>query len=120
MFQSTRFIVKRISVCFRACQIQWPHPQEMSSQERFARGFLTLKSSLGAATAWDFWQRLSDAKSEATLAKGDAKKIEKVLKSAFSDAWTAAAPNAKTKKAKLAAKKTPAQVGRMHGLVAAG
>lgn len=83
----------------------------MSSQERFARGFLTLKSSLGAPAAWDFWQRLSDTKSAAVLAKNDPKKVEKVLKTAFSDAWTAAAPNAKTKKAKLASKKTPAQVG---------
>lgn len=84
--------------------------QEMTSQERFARAFLTLKSALGVPAAWDFWKRLSDPKPAGTLAKGDAKATEKLLKSTFADAWTAAAPNAKTKKAKLAAKKTPAQV----------
>jgi hypothetical protein len=86
----------------------------MSSQERFARAFLTIKSALGAASAWDFWQRLATPKAAATLAKGDATATEKLLKSTFSDAWTAAAPNAKTKKQKLAAKKTPAQVGHCH------
>lgn len=88
-----------------------PLSQEMSPQERFARAFFTLKSSLGAGAAWDFWKRLSESKPAAVIAKGDAKKVEATLKSAFSEAWTAAGPNAKTKKAKLAAKKTPAQVG---------
>jgi hypothetical protein len=85
--------------------------QEMSSQERFARAFFTLKSALGADSAWDFWKRLSTSKAATTLSKADPKATETLLKSTFSEAWTAAAPNAKTKKAKLAAKKTPAQVG---------
>lgn len=84
----------------------------MTSQEKFARAFLTLKSSLGAASAWDFWQRLADTSAQTTLLKGEAKATEKLLKTTFADAWTAAAPKAKTKKAKLAAKKTPAQVGQ--------
>lgn len=88
-----------------------PDLQEMSSQERFARAFLTFKSALGATAAWDFWQRLATTKAAATLAKGDVKATEKLLKSTFSEAWTAAAPGAKTKKQKLAAKKTPAKVG---------
>jgi len=83
----------------------------MTSQERFARAFLTMKNALGAASAWDFWQRLADTKALATLAKGDLKATEKLLKTKFTEAWTAAAPNAKTKKAKIAAKKTPATVG---------
>lgn len=82
----------------------------MSSQERFARAFFTLKSALGADSAWDFWKRLSTSKAAATLAKKDPKGTETLLKTAFSEAWITAAPNAKTKKAKLAAKKTPAQV----------
>ena len=93
------------------CALGVPVLQEMTPQERFARAFLTLKSSLGAASAWDFWQRLADTAAQTTLAKGNAKAIEKLLKTSFTDAWAAAAPNAKTKKAKLAAKKTPAKVG---------
>lgn len=86
----------------------------MSAQERFARGFLTLKSSLGAGAAWDFWQRLEEPKAAATLAKANDKAVQKLLKTSFSDAWTAAAATASTKRAKQAAKKTPAQVRQYY------
>lgn len=55
----------------------------MSSQERFARAFLALKSAFNTKAGWDFWQRLGDASSLATLAKGEAKSTEKLLQTTF-------------------------------------
>jgi hypothetical protein len=82
----------------------------MSSQERFARAFLTLKAAFGPKPAWDMWRRLAPPSATATLAKGDSAAVEKLLQQKFDEAWAAAAAAAKTKRAQQAAKKKPAQV----------
>jgi hypothetical protein len=77
----------------------------MSSAEQFTRAMLTIRSAFGTPAAWDFWSRMGIKWMEDALASGDAKKIETEMQSQFAAAWNDAAGNARTAKAKVAAKK---------------
>ena len=81
----------------------------MGAQERFARAFLTLRSTFGGAAALGFWARAADAamppKKGAATAAAAPPLTEKAMRAAFVAAWGDAAKSAETKKGKVAAKK---------------
>lgn len=77
----------------------------MSNSEKFTRAMLTIRSAFGTPAAWEFWAGMGREQMEKALASGDAKKVETTLQSMFVGQWSAAAGQARTNKAKVAAKK---------------
>jgi hypothetical protein len=81
---------------------------------------LTIRSAFGTPAAWEFWSRMGFEAMEKALATGNAKKIEAALQSQFVGAWSAAASQARTSKAKVAAKKDGSKVCGMTVMGRAG
>uniref|UniRef100_A0A383VGR8 UDP-glucose:glycoprotein glucosyltransferase n=1 Tax=Tetradesmus obliquus TaxID=3088 RepID=A0A383VGR8_TETOB len=85
--------------------VDMPTWQTMSNSEKFTRAMLTIRSAFGTPAAWEFWAGMGREQMEKALASGDAKKVETTLQSMFVGQWSAAAGQARTNKAKVAAKK---------------
>ncbi|WIA20770.1 hypothetical protein OEZ85_005134 [Tetradesmus obliquus] len=85
--------------------VDMPTWQTMSNSEKFTRAMLTIRSAFGTPAAWEFWAGMGREQMETALASGDAKEVETTLQSMFVGQWSAAAGQARTNKAKVAAKK---------------